>query len=83
MITADVTFVNGNTFMITTARKLKYTTVEHIPIKTANQLSKSLNKAIKLYGRCGFIIHVILLDTEFENVDEILGNFEAKIKAAR
>ena len=36
--------------------------VGKIPNHTANQLVKSLNKVMKLYGRCGFIIHVILID---------------------
>ena len=31
-------------------------TVEHIPSLTADQLIKSLNKVIKLYGRGGFNI---------------------------
>ena len=58
-------FVNGNAFMIKSAKYLKLLTVEHIPSQTADQLSKSLIKVIKLYGRGGFIIHVILVDMEF------------------
>ena len=57
-------------------------TVEHIPSLTPDQLSKSLNKVIKLYGRGGFIIRVILMDMEFEKVAELLGNIEVKISAA-
>ena len=75
----DVIFVNGNTFMITSARNIKFVTVNHIPSQTSDHLSKILNKVINLYGRGGFIICVILIDLEFENVAEILGNFEVKI----
>ena len=34
-ITANVMFVNGNTFVITSERKLKYVAVEHIPNRIA------------------------------------------------
>ena len=40
--------------MIISARKLKFATVEHIPSQTSEQIIKSLNKVIKLYGRGGF-----------------------------
>ena len=49
-----VMFVNGNSFIITSARKLKSTMVEHIPSQSVAQLSNSFNKVIKLYGRGGF-----------------------------
>ena len=78
-----VIFVDGNVFIIISARKLKFMTVEHIPSQTVEQLSKSLNKNMKLYGRGGFIIRVILMDMEFDNVARILGNVEVSIAAAR
>ena len=37
-------------------------TLNHIPSQTADQISKNLSKVIKLYGRGGFIIYVILVD---------------------
>ena len=49
-------FFSGNGFMIKPARKKKFVTVEHIPSQTAEKISKILNKVIKIYGRCGFII---------------------------
>ena len=54
-------------------------TVEHTPSQTSDQLSKSLIKVIKLHGRVGFIIHMILVDMEFEKVAELLGNVEVNI----
>ena len=50
--------------MATSVRKLKFVTVEHIPSRTAVCISKSLNKVIQLYGRGGFLINVVLIDTE-------------------
>ena len=51
--------------MITSARKIKLATVEHIPSRTAEKISKGLNKVIKLYGRGAFIMCVIMMDMEF------------------
>ena len=64
-LTSDAMFFNGNYFMITSARKLKFVTVEHIPSLTAEKISKNLNKVINFYGMGGFVIHVILMDAEF------------------
>ena len=71
--------MNGNTFTIKSARKIKFVKVEHIPILTADQLIKSLNKLIKLYGRGGFIIRVKLVDMEFEKVTGLLRSAEGTI----
>ena len=83
MLTADFMFANGNMFMITSARKLKLATIEHIPSQTAEHISKSLNRMIKLYRRGGFIIRVILMGIEFERVDKLMGNVKVNIAAAR
>ena len=64
-LTADIMFVSENMFMITPESKLKFMKVEYLPSQTAEQISKSSNKEIKLYGRGGFIIRVILMDMEF------------------
>ena len=69
--------------MITSARKLKSVTVEHIPSQTAEQLSKSLSKVIKLYRGGGFILRVIMTKMDFEKVEKLLRNVEVNISAAR
>ena len=83
ILTSDVMFVNLNLFMITSAKKIEFATVGHIPSQTDEQISKILNKVINLYGRGGFIIHVILMDLEFEKVANLMVNVEVKISAAR
>ena len=83
MLTYDVVFVNRYAFMVTSARNIRSLIVEHIPIQTDDQISKILNKVIKLYGRFGFIIRVIMMDVEFDKVAETLGNFEVKFSASR
>ena len=72
ILTEDVMFVNRTAFLIKLARKLKFAPIEHRPIQMKDQLSKSLNNVIKLYGRGGLVKHVILMDTESEKVAEKL-----------
>ena len=60
-LTSGFMFVSGNAFMITSSKKLKFLTFDHISSQTADHLSKILNKVIKLYGRGGFIVVVILM----------------------
>ena len=79
----DVMSANGNASMITSLRRMNFVTVEHIPSQKSEQLSKNLNKVIKLYGRGGFVIRVILMDMEFENVAELMGKVEVNIALAR
>ena len=76
-------FVNVNVFMKTSSMKLNLVKVEHILSQIDYQLSKSLNKLIKLYEICDFVIHVILVDMEFEKVSETLGIVEVNIESAR
>ena len=57
-------FFNRNAFMITPERKLKFMTVDKIPIQTAKQKSGILNKVIQLYAWGGLIISVLLMDVD-------------------
>ena len=61
ILPANGMFVNGNASVITSARKITFMTVEHILSQKAEQLSKILNKLIKLYVRGGFIIRMIMM----------------------
>ena len=58
----DVLFVNGEKFLITASINLKFATVKNTSSRTADQISKILNKVIKLYVQGGFIICVILIE---------------------
>ena len=75
---ADVTFVNGTSILITSARNLKFVTTKHILSQTVDQLIKILSsyKVIELYVRGGFVIHVILMYMDFENTADKLGKVE-------
>ena len=71
-LTADVMFVNGVAFLTTLSRKIRLFTIEHVPSHTAKQLSSSLNKIVQLYAMGGLIIHAILMNMEFEKVQDEL-----------
>ena len=80
---ADVIFFNRNHLIIKPARKLKPIAINRIPILTSGQLSKILNKAIKFYGRGGFIICMIFIEMELKKVAEMLGKAEVNILDSR
>ena len=69
---ADVFFVSAIPFLIALSWKIKFVTVEHIRTQTATQLSNSLAKVCRLYGRASYNVKVILLDMEFEPVETIM-----------
>jgi hypothetical protein len=65
-LAADVMFVCGLGFMVSTSRKLKFTIIEHVPRRTKPILFKSLNKVFNIYNSRGFKVVTALMDREFE-----------------
>ena len=55
----DVFFVDETTFIMTVSRRLKFITVDHVPVRTATQLSKHIKRVLEVYGRAGFRIRTI------------------------
>ena len=48
-LTTDSMLVNGTEFLVTPKIIFKFVTIEHVPKRTYNHISKNLNKVIKLY----------------------------------
>jgi hypothetical protein len=65
-LAAYVMFVCGLGFMVSTSRKLKFTTIEHVPRRTKPMLVKLLNKVFNIYNSRGFKVVTALMDREFE-----------------
>ena len=80
---SDVMFVNSIHFLVNFSRSIRLITVEHVPTRTRAQLAKSLMNIVKLYARGGFVIHLVLMDTEFEKIKDKVGLVEVNITAAR
>jgi hypothetical protein len=70
VMTANMMFVNGIAFLTTLSRKLRLATVEQLPLRTVTQLSNSSMKIVRLYACTGFIVHIIMMDQEFDKVKD-------------
>ena len=61
-MTADVLFVDGISFLLTVAIKLKSVTVEHTPVRTAKSLVKHIKRVMQVYDRAGFTVRYVIMD---------------------
>ena len=57
--------------------------VEHVATCTAKSLSKHLQRVIQVYTRAGFNVRTILMDGEFEKVNDELPLVECNTTAAK
>ena len=61
-IEADVFFVDGISFLLTVAIKLKFVTLEHTPVSTAKSLVKHIKRVLQVYDRAGCTVRYITMD---------------------
>ena len=83
MLVADVFCVEGTAFFLTIARRMKFVTGEHVPVRTATSLSKHLKRVLEVYGRPGFVVRTILMDGEFEKIKSLMPSVECNTTAAK
>ena len=76
-------FVAGVPFFVTYSGKIRFTTVEFLPRRTARQLANFLKKVLFLYARGFFVVRLFLMDREFEPVKDLVLLIEINITAAR
>ena len=69
-LVADVMFVNGVPFLVSSSRNIMLTTIEHAPDHKALKLGYLLHRIMNTYTRAGFKVHTILMDNEFEKVQD-------------
>jgi hypothetical protein len=65
-ITADVMFVDGLGFMVTSLRGVNFTTPEYVLTRSKANLISSLKKVFEIYTQRGFTIQTALMDRKFE-----------------
>ena len=82
-IAADVFFVDGIVLLLTVAIELKFVTVEHTPVRTANSLVKHIKRVLQVYDRAGFTVRYIMMDGELEKVKELLPTIVCNTTAAK
>jgi hypothetical protein len=81
-LVADVMFVNGLPFLVTSSRGISLVTIEYLPSCTAKHLVNTLNRVITIYGTAGFIVQTALMDYEFECLKTLIPNVTLNTTAA-
>ncbi len=69
-LVADVMFDNDIPFLMTLSGSIRLITAEFLPSHTAAHRSISLSKAVKSYSQGGFVVYLVLMNMEFENVND-------------
>jgi len=82
-LAADVFFVDGTAFLLTMARRIKFVTAEHVPVRTALSLSKHMKRVMEVYGRAGFRVRSILMGGEFEKLKPLMPSVECNTTVAK
>jgi hypothetical protein len=82
-LAADIFFVDGTPFLLMVARRLKFVTAEHVPVRMATNLSKHIKRVLEIYKRAGFIVRTILMDGEFKKIKPLLPTVECNTTAAK
>ncbi len=83
MLVADVLFVKGLPFLVTSLRGISLITIEFVALRTAKHLAFTLEQVIRVYGVAGFIVQAALMDMEFEKLKDVLPNIMINTTAAR
>ena len=81
-LTADVVFVNGLPFLITFSRGINLVTIEFATTRTAANLCKLLNRVIIVYAAAGLKIQTVMMDMEFQPLQELMPNIVVNTTAA-
>ena len=82
-LVADVMFVNGLPFLVTSSRGLSLVTIEYLPSRTTKRLVHSLNRVCAIYATAGFVVPVAMMDMEFEKLKELMNNMTLNTTSAR
>jgi hypothetical protein len=76
-------FVNGIAFLTTLSCKLLLVTLKQLPTRTARQLNSSITNIVWLYARTGSIIKVVMMDQEFNKIEDNIKMVKINTTAAR
>ncbi len=82
-LVADVMFVNGLPFLVTSSRGISLVTIEYLKSRTAKRLIDTLERVTHIYGKAGFIVQTALMDMEFEKLRDKLPNVILNLTAAQ
>ena len=84
MLAVDVMFVNGVPFLVSVARGLNFVTAEFVPSpRTAKKLALGITRMIDLYACGGFQVGTVLMDNEFEKLQNLVPILAINTTAAK
>jgi hypothetical protein len=81
-LVADIMFVNGLPFLVTSSSGLSLVTIEYLTSRTAKRLVLTLQRVFRIYGTAGFVVQVAMMDMEFEKLRDMLQNVTLNTTAA-
>jgi hypothetical protein len=82
-IVADVMFVNGLPFLVTSSRGISLITIEFLPSRTAKRLASSIERVVRIHAKAGFVVQTSMMDMEFEKLKDLLPRITLNTTAAR
>jgi hypothetical protein len=82
MLVADIMFVNGLPFLVTSLREISLATIEYLKLRTAKRLIHTLERVICIYGMAGFVVQTALMDMQFKKLRDKLPNIIPNTTAA-
>ncbi len=82
MIVADVMFVNGLPFLVTSSRGISLIMNEFLPSRTAKCLASSVEQVVRIYDKACFIVQTLIMDMEFEKLENMLPGITLNTTAA-
>ena len=71
-LVADVMFVNGLPFLVTSMQGLSVVTIEHLLLRTAKRLAQSLERVFRIYGTTRFVVQMAVMVMEFEKLKNLM-----------
>jgi hypothetical protein len=83
MIVADLMFVNGLPFLVTSSRGISLIPIEFLPSRIAKCLASGVKQVVRIYSRAGFIAQTSMMDMEFEKLENILPEIILNTTAAQ
>ncbi len=63
-LVADIMFLNGLPFLVTSLQGLSLVTIEHLQSRTAKRLVHTLERVFRIYVTTGFVIQTALMDND-------------------
>lgn len=79
---ADVMFVNGIPFFVTTSRNIRFSTVAVLPNRSNSSIMKVIRSVNQIYRKRGFCLQYLLGDGDFESMRESLADLQITLNTA-